>query len=82
MRVRLVEDSTQREDPQTRWEKIREVLVLILFCAILAAGAFAWGRVYEFNRHEGLQEKIYNLETKQKDQNGRITALEGRPIKK
>ena len=63
------------------WEKIREIFILILWSAILVAAAFGWGMIYENRRHESLQEKIYNLETKVRDQNGRITSLEGRPVK-
>ena len=72
----------QNFDGHSRWDGVRELFVLILWSAILVAAAFGWGMIYENRRHESLQEKVYNLETKVKDVNGRVTSLEGRPTQK
>jgi hypothetical protein len=54
-------------------QEIRMIIVWILFCLILIAGAFAWGRLYEVNR----DQNIHRLQEQIKDHEGRITAVEG-----
>lgn len=71
---------TQRIQTSNRFGKafseIWDALIYILFWIITAIAAFSWGIIYENRRHDGLQERINQIESKQKDQNGRIIALE------
>jgi len=64
------------------WDKIREYFVFFLFCSILVAAAFGWGIIYENRRHEGWRENFIKLENKIRNQDGRLTVLEGRPTTK
>lgn len=58
------------------WSGVRETIIWILFCFILAAGAFGWGYIYKDHRVDYLREKIYQLDAKQRNMSGRLTALE------
>jgi predicted negative regulator of RcsB-dependent stress response len=57
---------------------VRETIIWILFCFILAAGAFGWGYIYKDHRVDDLREQVHRLDDKQKDMNGRLIAVEGR----
>jgi hypothetical protein len=57
---------------------VRETIVWILFCLILAAGVFGWGIVYENRRLECFHQEIHKLDLRQKDMNGRLIAVEGK----
>jgi len=58
------------------WEGIRETTVLILFCLILGAAAFGWGVIYENRRGEDIRKEVYKIGLKERDLNGRLTAIE------
>lgn len=60
------------------WSGFRETIIWILFCFILAAGAFGWGYIYKDHRVDDLREKVHTMETKQRDMNGRLIAVEGK----
>ena len=57
---------------------MRETIIWILFCLILAAGAFGWGYIYKDHRVDDLREQVHRLDEKQKDMNGRLVAVEGK----
>lgn len=64
--------------PEKDWSGVREAIFWILFCLILAAGAFGWGYIYKDHRVDDLREQIYRLDARQKDMNGRLLAVEGK----
>jgi hypothetical protein len=65
-------------DPEKDWSGVRETIIWILFCFILAAGAFGWGYIYKDHRVDDLREQVHKQEGKQMDMDGRLTALEGK----
>jgi len=69
-----VEDGRERFKPAP--SGVRETIIWVLFCLILAAGAFGWGYIYKDHRVDDLREKIYQLDVKQRDINGRLIAIE------
>ncbi len=60
------------------WSGVRETIIWILFCFILTAGAFGWGYIYKDHRVDDLRESIHKMEMKQRDMDGRLTAIEGK----
>ena len=56
---------------------VRETIFWILFCFILAAGAFGWGYICNDHRVDDLREQVHRLDGRQKDMNGRLIAVEG-----
>lgn len=75
MIVKVKNHHNEIKEPKT---SIREILFGILFCLILAAGAFGWGYIYKDHRVDDLREQVHKLDGKQKDMNGRLIAVEGK----
>lgn len=75
MEVKTENNSNELRKAKT---SIRETIIWILFCFILAAGAFGWGYIYKDHRVDDLREQVHRLDDKQKDMNGRLIAVEGR----
>jgi hypothetical protein len=65
-------------DPHRDWSGIRQSIIWIFFLLILTAGAFGWGYIYRDFRADDLREKIYKIDERQKDMNGRLMAIEGK----
>jgi hypothetical protein len=66
------------ENHKFSWGKIREIFILILFCAILVMAAFEAGWIVRDLRKDDMKERISKTEERQRDLSGRVIVLEGK----
>jgi hypothetical protein len=63
---------------KTKAKKMKETIVELLFCLLLAAAAFGWGMIYENRRFSNLEKKVLLQDQRTKAIDGRLVALEGK----
>ena len=74
--------SIKIKNPGIPWETIREIIVFLVWSAILIVAAFGWGIIYENRRAEEFRMEVRKIDNSVKDLHGRITVLEGPTPKK
>ena len=67
--------------PEKDWSFIREAIFLAAFCILLALASFEAGWIIRDFQKDETHRRVFKLETKFTDHDGRITVLEGPPKK-